>query len=293
MPIPAGPTPGSTFIPGTVLQPRFAVIGDLILGGVDDYGSAVFLNDLSGWDGATGTTLSSEQRVADDGAWLSDAYLPARMIEATITVSGLGFEAASASLGRLVALVPDRAPAEMVVTNHGTQLAADVIQSGDILSSQKGHVAKLSIPLEAPDPRRYGVDVVTLATGLPVSSGGLRAAFRLPIRVLGTVLAGSIQAVNEGTVSTRPTFTVYGPCPAFTITHRATARVLRYHEDVPVGHHVVIDVASRTALLDGVAPRYVTGSWFEYAPGVNDIAFSAATHDPGALLVSEHRNAWK
>lgn len=293
MPIPAGPTPGSAFTPGVVIQPRFAVIGDLLLGGVDDYGSALFLNDLSGWDGATGTTLDSEQRVADDGAWLSDAYLPARLLEATLTVTGMSFEATTQSLSRLVGLVPAKQPAEMVVTTFGTQLAADVVQSGDILSSQKGHVARLSVPLEAPDPRRYSVDTVTLATGLPVSSGGLRLPFRTAVRVQGSTEAGGFTATNDGNVTTWPIFTVFGPCPAFTITHRGTSQVLRYHEDVPADHFVVVDVTARSALFDGVAARYVTGSWFGYAPGDNDIAFTAATYDADALLVSEHRHAFK
>jgi hypothetical protein len=37
----------------------------------------------------------------------------------------------------------------------------------------------------------------------------------------------------------------------------------------------------------------MTGTWFDYEPGTNEVAFAAATYDPDALLVSEHRSAWR
>jgi hypothetical protein len=94
-------------------------------------------------------------------------------------------------------------------------------------------------------------------------------------------------------MATHPTFTVVGPSPRFSITHRATGRTLSFAEPVAVGRSLTIDTDRRTALLDGTASRVVTGTWFDYEPGVNEVAFSAPTYDSSALLVSTHRSAWR
>ena len=292
MPIPSIPASPSLPAAGTVLQKRFAQIGDLLLGGVDDHGSRVYLEALEGWDGASGTTLEISQRASDDGAWLGEAYLPARLLNAVVTVNAASFPAGSRSLQRLLSLVPRAAVAEMAVTDHDEQLVADVVQSGEILATRKGALIRLSVPLVAPDPRRYDPEPVTLATGLPSTTGGLRAPFRTPVRVQAVVASGVLTAVNDGTHPTHPVLTVVGPCPPFTITNRTSGASMRFHDSVPAGRSLVLDCRNRTALMDGTTPRYVTGVWPTYDPGANDVAFTADTFDAQALLVSEHRHAY-
>lgn len=294
MPIPLGAVSiGGGATPGTIVQQRFAFLGDVLLGGVDDFGTVVYLNDLAGWEGSTGTTLQTENRSAADGAWVSPANLPGRVIEVTLTLQGRSFSDVAKSLRRISGQVPLNAPVDLVVNDHGDELMAGVIQGGEVLSTQKASHARASLSLFAEDPRRYSVDLVTASTGLPLTTGGLRLPFRLPQRVAGVVQLGIITATNDGNLDTPPVFTVVGPCPPFMLTHRGTSKTLRYHEAVPAGRTVVIDTATQTVLLDGVAPRYVTGSWFTYAPGRNEVAFTADTYDADASVVSQHRNAWK
>jgi hypothetical protein len=68
---------------------------------------------------------------------------------------------------------------------------------------------------------------------------------------------------------------------------------LRIAEAVPAGRSLVIDTKSRTALLDGVANRTVTGSWPVLRPGSNTFVFNASAYDAGALLTVSYRSAWR
>lgn len=295
MPIPAPPpSPAVPAIPGQVIQSRWARIGtDLLLGAQDDYGTKIWITDMRGWEGALGTTSAAEQRAGDDGAWLNQAYMPARVIQMDLTLRGTDFATVTASLRRLTGLIPHRSLEPLLISDHGFETVAQVRQESDILTSQKGQVAKASLSLLAPDPRRYSATLETSAAGLPQTTGGLRAPFRVPARVAATVESGIVQVTNAGTTDTPPTLTVYGPVGPFTLTHRGTAQTLRFHEAIDAGRYVVLDTVARTALLDGIAPRYITGSWFTYPPGVSEIAFNADTYSADALFVSEHRHAWK
>jgi hypothetical protein len=153
--------------------------------------------------------------------------------------------------------------------------------------------ARFSIALTAPDPRRYAVGITRAETGLPSTSGGLSLPVSLPVSIGATVTSGVLSATNDGNMGTRPTLAVYGPVAPFALTHRGTGQTLRFHESVPAGRFLLLDTDRRRALLDGTAGRRVTGSWFEYGPGINEVAFTAATYDPDARLVSEHRSAWR
>ncbi|MGH8964922.1 MAG: phage distal tail protein [Actinomycetes bacterium] len=291
-PLEVTPTVGPG-VPGTVLQRRYATLGDLSMGLVDPSGTKVYLVELTGWDDGVPTTGESEQRVSDHGAWVAPAYLEPRVIGITLHLVGGSFRQVSESLARVVAAVPVSHLDTLTVDDHGVIRQAQVRQEGEPVPVRKGAAAKVSLSLVAPDPRKYAPNLVTLETGLPSTAGGLRVPFRVPARIQATTTAGILSAVNDGTFETRPTLIVYGPVDPFRITHRGTGRVLRFHEPIPAGRYLEIDTDKKTALLDGTATRRLTGAWFAYAPGVNEVGFSADTYNPGARLVSEHRNAWR
>lgn len=295
MPIPLPPAvPEAPGTPGVILQRRWARIGsDLFLGVADDYGTRVIITDLRGWEGASGTTGAVEQRSAADGGWANPAWLPPRIVQVDLAMNGADFMSVNQSLRRLVNRIPHNELTELLVVDHDFETRALVRQEGDVITTQKAATARVSLSLIAPDPRRYGSLPVDLATGLPQSSGGRRVPLRAPFSIEAALETGTILATNDGNIDTPPVLTVYGPCPPFTITHTATARTLRYHDTVPAGRTLVIDTAARTAALDGTAARYITGSWFTYAPGDNVIAFGAGSYEPDAVLTSTHRAAWK
>lgn len=307
MPIPVAlqqPVSNGPGIPGDAAQPRIATLGAVTFGAVDEYGTLVYLNDITGWTGSATTTGTVVQRAADSGGWAAPAYEAPRVIGLSLTLMGGSFDLVERSIEAITAAVPTSdLDTFAVVSPDGTIRQAEVRQGGDVLSTQKGATAQMSIALVAPDPRRYDGGYEENITGLPVASGGLfvgATGLALPLRVGAQVISGTLQARNSGNMSTRPVLTVSGPCPPFAITHVESGRQIRFNESVPAGRSLVIDTDRRRALLDGVAPRTVTGTWFEYGPatatnpiGINTLAFSATGYESGALLVSHHKSAWR
>lgn len=292
MPIPVPPSSSSgPGVPGAVLQYRVAVLGALTMGAVDSRGTQIYLNDLEGWEGSTATTGTSEDKSGEHGSWIGDAWHPGRVVEAKLTLVGASFVAVSRSLRDIAAAIPLQTPNQLMVDDHGEVLTAKVRQGGEFKSSQQGHHAVASVVLFAPDPRRYSVAATVASTALPSTTGGLTAPFTAPFPISATSVSGVLQVTNSGNADSPPVFTITGPCTPFQLTHRTSGAVLSYPETVPAGRSVVIDMAARTALLDG-APRFVSGSWFAYSPGVNEVAFTASGYDPASLLTSTHYDAW-
>lgn len=291
------PTSSGTVDPAVNIRPAgqhlshvTASLDGFLLGAVHSSGVNVHV-DISGWEGAPASTGQTTQRANDHGAWLDDAWYSARFPELLVRLRGASWDHVTSVLTELLATVPVSGTVELLVYD-GNLLTAQVRQSGEVGVKRHGAAADVSIGLVAPDPRRYSPEVVTHSTGLPATTGGLRLPFRTPVRVVADVESGLITVSNDGTIETHPTFTVLGPSPTFTIINRTTGAALRFHDDVPAGRSLVIDTRDRTALMDGTSPRYVSGTWPAYLPGVNQVAFTAGTHDPQATLVSEHRHAY-
>jgi hypothetical protein len=288
-------TPGSGSVPYTY---RVLSIGDVAMsngsGMLDQFGIRWLLQEVTGWDGSPATTGELTQRASDHGSWAPAAYLPSRVIG--VAGSFLAdWGSANAAIGRLAAAIPVSTLAPVVVTGGGPDLQAMVRQEGELLVAQAGATTNFSFSLVAPDPRRYSTEVDTLSTNLPQSTGGLSigAGLSLPLTVNATAASGLLSVTNDGNFPTRPMLTVVGPCPPGSATHLGSSRRLRWPEAVPAGRSLLIDTDRRRALLDGTAPRVVTGSWFEYAPGDNEVAFSATSYDPAAQLISTSRSTWR
>jgi hypothetical protein len=297
MPIPVLPDVGDlggTGTPGAVLHDGQLVLGDIMLGTTDELGVEWILESLTGWDDSVESTGETEQRASDHGGWNSPAYYASRLVEIEGSLLASSWPAATAALTRLMGAIPLSTPDTLYVADSDALvLQADVRQSGDPLVTRKGGWARFSLSLIAADPRRYSTGWTEAYTGLPTTSGGLSLPLTLPLSVGAVSTNGTLQAFNAGNMATRPTFTVQGPCPAFTITHLGSGKSLRFAEAIAAGRSLVIDTDKRLALLDGTARRVVSGTWFDYEPGNNEVSFSAATYDSAALLVSSHRSAWR
>ncbi|WP_100811795.1 phage distal tail protein [Microbacterium sp. BR1] len=69
--------------------------------------------------------------------------------------------------------------------------------------------ADFSIPLWAPDPRKYG-PLQTQSTGLPVAGAGVVSPVTSPFSQIGGGNPGRVVLTNNGTTDTIPSFTVTG-----------------------------------------------------------------------------------
>ncbi len=297
MPIPLGGTsallatgPGT---PGASLHDGVVMLGDVALGATDADGVEWILEKFTGWVDAPGSSGTAEQRTARHGANLNEAFYTARTLELEGSIIADSWDAAEAAVDKLMAALPVNDLSPLLVATNRRAMGVDVRQDGDPLVEILNGWARFSLSLIAPDPRRYGLNVSQYETGLPYVTGGLVPPVTPPVTIVESSDSGEFTARNDGNMVTSPVFTLRGPVPAWSITHLGLGKRLWSNTPVPAGRSLVLDAGERTARLDGTALRPVSGSWFDFAPGDNEVAFTAASYDSGALLEVSFRSAWR
>lgn len=275
---------------GTV---RVNLPGAPTIGQVAPGGQLVSLGKLEGWWDAPASSGTVTQKVNDHGAFLGPAYYGPRIISCEARIDGWS-PGDSLAVARSIANQLDvNILTRLSVTDDdlGT-LTADVRQEGDPILVRQGNRMVLSLSMLAPDPRRYG-PLVEALTGLPVQTGGFMLPVTLPIVTGGTSTTGTLTVNNLGDMDTPLTFVVRGPLPAGATITDEQGRQLRISDPVDAGRLLYINTATRTALLDGVANRPVTGSWPLARPGVSQFLFRASAYDANAQLAVYYRSAWR
>ncbi|MFE2140177.1 hypothetical protein ACFXA3_00155 [Streptomyces sp. NPDC059456] len=287
-----------SYTPGSNLGGRRVDLGALELGAVDDAGVAWHLQVLEGWDGPDQRSEYSA-RQADHGAWASPVYLSQRPIALEGKIEAPNLSLLDAALEQLLAAV---ALTDTTLTVYETvPKQATVRRSGTPLCRQlTDRVAAYSIAVTAADPRRYSTVLQSQSTGLPSVTGGLTLPITLPITISTTSTGGSITLSNEGTIATRPAFTLLGPAasPVITATRPdGTIYQLAYSQTLGAGDTLVIDTAAHSVILNGSVSRrpFISAqpSWPEILPGSSlSVRWTASAYDPAALLTGTARSAW-
>lgn len=248
---------------------------------------------VDGWDEPPTVTDWVTQRNADHGGRVGPSYWEPRVLEFKGTLASPSWSALAQQLSILRAAIPSFDAVNFMVATRGNPvLTASVRQSGQPVIEQGVGVWSFSFSLTAADPRKYVPSATTASTHLPVTTGGLSLPLTLPLVIGATVTSGRISATNEGDMPTRPVFTITGPCPPCSLTH-SSGRRLVIPGAVAAGRTLVLDTDSRTAVLDGTAGQVVTGTWFEFAPGLNEVQFGSSSYDAAALLSVSFRSAWR
>lgn len=156
--------------------------------------------------------------------------------------------------------------------------------------------ARVAIRLDATDPRIYADDESSDSTSLPDSVGGLTFPLTFPLSFGGVVSSGGrITAVNAGSFPAPWVARIDGPVNDPRIEHVGTGQKIDLELAVDAGDYVLLDSATRSVLLNGTASRYsaltTDSTWFELAPGSNELAFRAAVSSAATVTVS-WRSAW-
>lgn len=286
------------YTPGTDLGGRRADLGALELGAVDTAGVAWHLQTIEGWDGADQRSEYSS-RQSDHGTWASPVYLSQRpmALEGKIEAPSLALLdaameqlRAAASLTDTTLIVYETVPKQATVRRSGKPLIKPVTD----------RIAEYSIAVTAEDPRRYSTVLQSQSTGLPSVTGGLTLPITLPITISTTSTGGSFTLVNDGSIGSRPTFTVTGPATMPVIVCEnpgGSTFQLAYSEALGAGDTLVIDTAAHSVMLNGAVSRrpFISAQpyWPEIAPSSSlSVSWTASAYDPAALLTGICRSAW-
>lgn len=149
---------------------------------------------------------------------------------------------------------------------HRVQVNGRIIPD---LIDQTGYM-DVSIPLLAPDPRRYGT-VKTTSTGLPVAGVGVADPLVDPFTEGGGGDPGRLTVTNLGNTDTAVTFTVTGGMSeGCELTRINTGQRLRLEWPIAEGNTVLFDTDQGQVWLDGQSPisGYLTrADWWSLGAG--------------------------
>lgn len=286
------------YVAGNTLGGRRADLGTLALGAVDDAGVAWHLQELEGWDSPE-VRAESSLREADHGAWLAPVYLGQRPVTLTGKIEALDLASLDGAVEQLISAasltdttltVYETTPKQAVVRRSGKPLVRPITD----------RIAEYSLLMTAGDPRRYSTVLQSQSTGLPSTTGGLTLPITLPISITTVVTGGAFTLANEGSIATRPVFTIVGPAesPVIACTRLdGTVIQLAYSDTLGSGDELVIDCDAHTAVLNGAVSRrrYLSTlpTWPEILPDSSlAVQWSALAYDAAALLTGTCRSAW-
>jgi hypothetical protein len=143
-------------------------------------------------------------------------------------------------------------------------------------------VASVSVQLWATDPLIYATATQSLVAAMASTTGGLGFPHGFP-HGFGTVVSGSVFAINGGGAPTAPLATI-NASSALTnprIENVTTGAFIEAITTLAAGDALAFDFAARAVTLNGTtsrtgAVRRPVSSWFMLRPGTTEVRFSAA-----------------
>lgn len=143
----------------------------------------------------------------------------------------------------------------------------------------------IAFQFDALDPVVYSDVEHTEVIGLPSSGAGFLVPFDAPFTVLGGGSSGVGSILNSGYVPTRWTGRIDGPIVNPAITHQGLDYTLDFDVNgglvLGASDFLLLDSWDRSALMNGEGDRRSTldlgSQWFQLDPGVNAVAFAAAS----------------
>lgn len=149
--------------------------------------------------------------------------------------------------------------------------------------------------LVAYDPTIYSEDIHTQSGILAPTGGGATFPLVFPI-TFETSTSGEATIYNLGNIDASPTLTLSGLLTNPLIRNETTGETFQLTYSTGVNDEVVIDMAARTATLNGVTSLLTSiaegSTWWSLQPGANTISIAtSSTSDTGELEII-WQDAW-
>jgi Phage tail protein len=283
-------------------QPSWAPAPFVIpLGGTDASGTAWILEKVDGWDSppSVGSVI---QRSADHGGWPAAQYYGPRIITLTVMASAQSQplrDVARAQLQQAVAIGTSYADLTTFTWNEPVPLQALVRRNGSAAVTEARPTLTdvvFTIPLVAPDPRKYSVTPQSVQVLLPSPPDNpLTLPVTGPAGFPGSIPAeaSAISVTNAGTFETRPQLTVTGPIQNPAVVNVTLGQSVSFTGLVmESADTLTIDTDSRQCFLDGTFyPADPDSSWWVLEPGTS-VIYLGGNSTGGAGLTCSWSSAW-
>lgn len=264
------------------------------IGGVDSNGTSWLLKKIEGWDSApaVGQVI---QRSGDHGGWPTPQWYGPRIITLTVLASAQTQTLRDVARMQLQQSVPvgdlatftynEPVPKQVSVRRNAS---ANVSETYPTLTD-----VEFTIPMVAPDPRKYSVAPQSATVKAAAGNVGLVVPFAVPATLLAQPPAGSTKITNYGNFEAPAQITVTGPMPSPAVTNITTGQTVSYSQLVLGQADVLtIDLDSRQGFLNGAfRPADPYASWWRLRSGDNVIQLVGASSG-GASLTIQWRDSY-
>ena len=272
----------------------------ITFGQTDANGVTWMLQKVAGWDSPPTAVGQVIQRSADHGGYATAQYYGPRIITLTVMASAPDQATRDAARAQLQQTVPfsdlgvfqynEPTPKVAYVRRNATaNVPENPLTLTDVI---------FTIPLVAPDPRKYSPDAQSLSSvtatpppvplSLPFSSG-------FPVSFPAQVPPGTqgILALNGGTFETRPLITVTGPITAPSIINGNTGQAVTFSGlTLHASDQLILDMTARQAFVDTVfTAADPSSSWWVLEPG-ETLVYMTGTSSAASVLAVSFASSW-
>jgi hypothetical protein len=292
VPVPSGDTgfwTGSiTYSPSWSPQPIVIPFGT-----TDASGVTWQWHSIDGWDSPPTAGQGVIQRSADQGGWPAPQFFGPRII----TLHGMASAPDQPTRDQARALLQQAVPVNDLAVlqyNEPVPKIAYVRRNASAAITETCPTlcdVVFSIPMVAPDPRKYAIPAQTAGVVIgPPSLSTLALPFSLPVSFPGNIppSATSVTVVNSGTFETRPTLVITGPITSPGVVNATTAQAVTFTGlSLRATDQLVLDMDARQALLNGsFQPADVSSAWWVIEPGSTQIYLNGITTGGASLTAS-------
>jgi hypothetical protein len=265
---------------------------DLEFGVVDANGTWWCLADWTGMDGVA-TAGQVVQRAGDHGAWATPQWYGPRT--PTLTVWATARTQALRDVAR--AQVQQAVPVSDLATlrwDEPVPVQMAVRRSGPIVETYLTLVdVVFSIPLVAPDPRKYSTVLHSLGATQASAAAGLAPPLTPPFTLPAGAPPMAVACTNAGSFETRPTVTITGPITGPAVVNQTTGQAVSFTGMTLAATDVLtVDFAAKQSYLNGVfRTADVLSSWWVLPPGTTTVQVTG-TGATGSTMTVAWRDAW-
>lgn len=250
---------------------------------------------ITGWTGLDGVATAGTvvQRAGDHGAYATPQWYGPRTI--TLTVQATARSQALRDVAR--AFLQQAIPVSDLATlrwDEPVPVQMGVRRSGPILETYATlNEAVFSVPLIAPDPRKYSTVLHQVTATQASPAPGLAPPLTPPFTLPPGAPPMAVVCVNAGSFETRPLITITGPVSNPAVVNQTTGQSISFTgTTLAAGDVLTIDLAARQAYLNGTYRTADTfSSWWVLPPGSTTVQASGAA-GTGSTMTVAWRDAW-
>lgn len=224
-------------------------VGGVVFDGDD---SDILLTSFTGWGDGASMRRTRQPRSRAHGEFSEQGYQSGLSVGLEAELYTSSVDAQDALLKQVVGILADGSYGTMTVESGSETLWAVVGREGQPLITRDmyGILARVRLQFSSPDPRRYQAGTWQ-ETAPPSDGAGLVWPVVWPAVWPGGGNPGRISLVNSGTAPSSPVFRLVGGFSSAVITCTDTAARVGFDRVVTAGSYVDIDVANRTATING------------------------------------------